>query len=306
MANDYMTTTEIAKFNDSDLDGALNDILDESPLVAVAAARSITGIDFKYNTRTGAPVVGFRSANDGREVDKTDHTLVTATCTILDTSFDMDMAVAKADDRGMSVAIATETQSHLRAGMFALEQQIVNGGGSGFTGFADHADLDALADAMVIGAGGTGSDTHSVYAVRFGPEDTELIWGEGGLIDIGDPVTIEKAGATTGFYPAIYVPSTSWTGLKKGRSKSVGRIANLESAGSSNILTDDLLAQLIALFPAGRKPTHLVMNGTAQQKLREGRTATNPTGTPAPFPTDAFGIPIVVTDALVDTETAII
>jgi hypothetical protein len=49
----------------------------------------------------------------------------------------------------------------------------------------------------------------------------------------------------------------------------------------------------------------IVMNRTALAELRDSRTATNPSGAPAPFPTEAFGIPIVVTDILGDGETPV-
>jgi hypothetical protein len=39
--------------------------------------------------------------------------------------------------------------------------------------------------------------------------------------------------------------------------------------------------------------------------LQASRTATNPTGAPAPFPENAFGIPIVVTDALPIDEATV-
>ena len=67
-------------------------------------------------------------------------------------------------------------------------------------------------------------------------------------------------------------------------------------------MTDALLAQLIEKFPAGRGPNYLVMNRRSLRQLQASRTATNPTGAPAPFPSEAFGIPIVVTDAISSTE----
>jgi hypothetical protein len=44
------------------------------------------------------------------------------------------------------------------------------------------------------------------------------------------------------------------------------------------------------------------MNRRSLRQLQQSRTATNSTGAPAPFPTEAFGVPIVVTDALLSTE----
>jgi hypothetical protein len=50
----------------------------------------------------------------------------------------------------------------------------------------------------------------------------------------------------------------------------------------------------------------MIVAGRAQQhRLQESRTATNPTGAPAPFPESAFGIPIVTVESLAQNETAI-
>ena len=45
-----------------------------------------------------------------------------------------------------------------------------------------------------------------------------------------------------------------------------------------------------------------VMNRRSLRQLQNSRTATNPTGAPAPIPDSAFGVPIIVTDAIVSTE----
>jgi hypothetical protein len=37
-------------------------------------------------------------------------------------------------------------------------------------------------------------------------------------------------------------------------------------------------------------------------QLQMSRTATTPTGAPAPYPQEAFGIPIEETDSILDTE----
>jgi hypothetical protein len=47
------------------------------------------------------------------------------------------------------------------------------------------------------------------------------------------------------------------------------------------------------------------MDKTSWYELQSSRTATNPTGAPAPFPTEAFGIPIVVTDSIPEDEAAL-
>jgi hypothetical protein len=46
----------------------------------------------------------------------------------------------------------------------------------------------------------------------------------------------------------------------------------------------------------------MITNRTMRKELQQGRTATNPTGSPAPFPDSAFGVPLFTTDAITITE----
>ena len=86
-----------------------------------------------------------------------------------------------------------------------------------------------------------------------------------------------------------------------GGAYSVGRIANL-TADAGKGLTDDLISDLLSQFPAGMVPTLLVCSRRSLKQLQQSRTATNQTGAPEPFPSDAFGVPLITTDAIIDTE----
>src|SRR5690606_26656052 len=125
--------------------------------------------------------------------------------------------------------------------------------------------------------------------------------GEIRIDDTNRQLITDPADATKKFH-AYVTQVSAWLGLQIGGARSVGRIANL-TADAGKGLTDALIAQLIAKFPAGKGPTHLVMNRRSLSQLQQSRTATNATGAPAPFPSESFGIPIVVTDSIVSTET---
>ncbi len=116
---------------------------------------------------------------------------------------------------------------------------------------------------------------------------------------LGETIVTESKEAN---YRVCYTPASMYIGFQMGGKYSVGRIANISTTTDSKPLTDDLLSDLISLFPANMGPQLFVMNRTRLKDLQQGRTATNPTGAPAPFPDSAFNVPIVVTDALVDTE----
>ena len=309
MANDYIDVAALATINDQNaIDAGCSDILDDSPaLAAMPAIVASNGTNHKYIKNTGKPVVGFRSANDGRENDHSEDTLVTAALKILDASFRVDKAVADAYAGGAEALIAREAARHLRAAFASAESQIFDGTGAdagGFSGLANSTALDAAADALTIDAGGTTADTaSSVYLIRTGDADAAVVLGQNGNIEIGETVVQQVAGST-GFYSAYYTPIEAWVGLQVGSIYSVGRIINV-TADSGKGLTDALIASAIEQFPAARGPSVIAMNRRSLSQLQSSRTATNATGQPAPFPAEAFGIPVVVTDGISSTEALI-
>jgi hypothetical protein len=304
MANVYQTTSDTLLFNDADLDvGIVSDVLDEAPLMQVLAARSIPGYTYKYLKKTANPVVGFRAANDGRENTKATYSNITVTASILDASFAVDQAIAESDERGAMAHLGTQAMDHLRSAFALAETEILYGSATnGFSGLAEQTNLDDDDDAQVVTAAGTTATTaSSVWLIRSGLSDCHAVWGQSGQVSIGDPVIQRLAGATTGFYPAYYTPINAWMGLQLGSTYSVVRICNItEDSGKG--LTDDLISSALSKFPASKSPNFMVMSRRSQQQLQDSRTATSVTGAPAPFPTSAFNVPIVVTDQQSDTE----
>jgi hypothetical protein len=110
------------------------------------------------------------------------------------------------------------------------------------------------------------------------------------------------AGSATGLFNAYVQPIYSWLGIQLGSIFSVGRICNID-AGSP--LTDDLISAAISAFPSSRPPTNLVMNRKSLAQLQQSRTATSPTGAPAPFPEESHKVPITVTDSVLNTEAVV-
>lgn len=258
----------------------------------------------KYNVYTGEPAVGFRSANAGRDYDHSEDTVKTVTCLILDFSWRVDYAVANAWRQGPEDMIAREGARHLAAALFALEKQCIYGTTSpgdseGFDGFLANTNLDALADDMVVGAGGTTADEQSsVYGIRTGFNDCRLVTPMATGVMLGDTIVTE---ANDSNHPVYYTPGSMYVGFQMGGKYSVGRIANISTTTDSKPLTDDLLSDLMELFEEG-DPNYLVMNRKRRKDLQKSRTATTQTGAPAPWPESAFGVPIVETQAITNTE----
>ena len=128
-----------------------------------------------------------------------------------------------------------------------------------------------------------------------------VIQGDG--ITMGETVIQEARDGSGKSFPAYYTPACTWTGIQLGSAYSIGRIANLDDG--SNTVDDALISQGISMFPVSRPPNIMIMNRRSLQQLQASRTATNPTGQPAPFPESAFNIPILPVESITNAETAV-
>ncbi len=297
----------------------VSDLLKASPFVAALMMEpSSNGTTHKYVKETGAPVVGFRAANAGRDLDSSDDTAVSIDLKVLDWTFGVDQAVAQAWRKGREHYIGREGARHLKAALVKFEKQIIQGvvgasdsaapttgDASGFLGFRDAATVNALADAMVVNAGGAVIDVNSsVWGVRIANDGICGVYkGDSPAFEMGETVTaqmIVNAGVDNKTFPAYYTPGFAWLGLQLGSAYDIGRIANLNDTAAP--LNDDWIAKLLEKYPIGYGPTHLLMSRRSRRQLQDSRTATTTNGAPAPFPEDSFGVPIITTDAITNTE----
>lgn len=319
MADDLKTLSDLVADALDLADIEVSDILKATPLLnLLGMEESSNGVSHSYTKETGAPVVGFRDVNAGRDHDKSADTKVTVTLKFLDFSWKVDVAQADVSRRGREWEIAREGLRHINAALIKHEAQVINGvigasdsaaasgDAAGFTGIRDAGTVDALADALVVNAAGTTADTaSSVYGVRLAMNGVVGIYkGDGPAIQLGETTVIQNTvnpGTDNKTHAAYYTPGGLWLGLQVGSAYDLGRIANLtEDSGKG--LTDDLVAQLLSAYPVGKMPTHLAMSRRSLRQLQQSRTATNVTGAPAPFPTESHGVPIVVSDNISNTE----
>jgi hypothetical protein len=290
----------------------VSDLLKASPFIAaLGMVPSSNGTTHKYTKETGAPVVGFRAENGGRDLDSSDDTAVTVNLKILDYTWQVDVAVADAWRRGRAAYVAREGSRHVRATLIAYEKQVINGtvgigDAAGFTGLRQASTVDALADTMVVDATGTTvNGASSVWAVRLAEDGvTGVFKGEGDAFEVGETVVVPRVvnpGTDNKTFPTYYTPGCTWLAMQVGCAFDIGRIANLTSQAGKT-LTDALISQLLEKFPIGFGPTHLLMSRRSRGQLQRSRTATNATGAPAPIPEESFGVPIIATDAIADNE----
>lgn len=327
MAADPIALADMLLINDSNnADIEVSEVLNSSPFLAKMAAVESTNGDFhKYLRYLTAPAVGFRVANNGKEMKSSVDEQISITLQILDASSAIDAAIADGNPRGAEYIIRREALRHLQEAFYKTERQLFHGtsGGANGTDAGGFEGIDALAvstdtkkktlvydvDPATSGSATAGSYT-AVYLIRTAPEGAAIVLGNGMSIDIKPtvlqamPSAIMTASSplATGVLPAYYTPIHAYIGLQHGSTYDICKIFNIGLAGASaKKLDDDVLYKALALFPASRQPNHIVMNRNALEQLRDSRTATNQTGAPAPRPTEVDGIPITVVDSISST-----
>lgn len=304
MAHARLTLLDIAKMNNSDeVAGLIDETVVAHPEWTTGFARTIKGINYKTLVRTALPAAGFRGANEGIEVTKStlENRLVEAF--LVDASWNMDTGVADPYEDGPEACCALEASAHMESAIIASCKQFYYGAASGVTGAAvSYAGLiDVVDSGMIVDAGGTtGSTGSSVWGIRWGPQHVAWVAGREGRFDEDDTVKQLITISSKDLW-AYAQQIQGYLGVQVGNKYAIGRIWKLtEDSGKG--LTDAVIAKLLEKFPVGTAPDVLAMNRRSLRQLQSSRTATNPTGAPAPFPDSAFGIPIMVTDSIISTE----
>jgi hypothetical protein len=307
------TLLDIAKANGSDaVVGLIDETTKVHPELRMGAARTIKGLNYTTLVRVslGNTAGSFRNANEGVVPHKHVYENRLIETYILNPRWQCDKAVADANEDGALALIHRESEGTLEGEMQGLSKQFYYGGGTGGNakGFPGLVQMHDATNMVVDATGTTVATGSSVWLVRFGPKHVQWVWGNNGQLEPSD-IRVESVpmGTTPESYMEAYVQTfLGRPGLQVGSLQSVVRIKKL-TADSGKGLTDDLIAEALAKFPEGTTPDAIFMGKRSLSQLQSSRTATNPTGAPAPFPTEIQGIagtniPIYVTAGILATE----
>lgn len=273
----------------------------------VGDSRTIRGQNYKTLVRTALPSVAFRNANEGVVPTQATHENRQVDTYILNPRWQADKAVADRSEDGPEAMIADEAAAHMMASLKILAQCFYYGNvatasqlvadAKGFPGL-----LQSYSTTYEVDAGGTTAGTgSSVWAVKFGRQAVQWVWGENGMLELSDVELRDAEDADGNKFTAYHQELLAYPGLQVASTRAIGRIKDL-TEDSGKTLTDDMIADLLSKFEVGWKPDVLFMTRRSLKQLRASRTATNSTGAPAPFPTESHNVPIAVTDSLRDTE----
>lgn len=304
------TLLDIAKLNGNDtVVGLIEENRSFAPELEIFPARTIKGTSYTVGVRDAFPGVGFRAANEGVTYTKSTFLNRLYETFIFSGNIRADVAVAEAYEDGADAFLALESSGIMKQSLIDIGSQIFYGQSVDAKGFPGLQAIHTAYNAgLMVDAGGTTANTgSSVYGVKFGAQDTQLIFGRNAAFELGEFFKQMVNDGTAGQdYLAWCAAMNAWVGLQVGSKYSVSRLKDA-TADSGKGVTDAKLAELLSLHPVGSKPDRWFMSRRSAYQLQMSRSATSNTvgvgGMPlAPLPTESNGVPITVTDSLTDTE----
>lgn len=303
---------DIAKLSGNDMAvGLVEENIRFAPEVNLFPVRTVAGTSFKTLIRTGLPETDFIAASSGIAASKSTFENKVFETSVLGGRIEVWKTVLDAVENGSPEEIkATEASGVMQSAIRRIGSQVFYGRTTlgrplGFPGLVQFVD-----PSMILDATGSTPDTgSSVYFVKFGPQDVQMVMGRNAEIQLSEFRVESLTDANGAKGPGEVADLAAWIGLQAVSKHSIVRIKNL-TAQTGKGLTDLLIAAALELFPSGYTPDVILMSRRSRQQLRLSRTVTlqgSGTSRPnqptvAPTPTEYEGIPIVATDSIVNVE----
>jgi hypothetical protein len=332
-----ITTLELAKLNCGDTTrGFVEEHAGAIPEMMRFPAEQLGPGEWKYETliRNGYPVADFHDIGQGHQNSKSTWKSEIFECYPFGGRVEVNKLLADNNKRGGAAGLfAAEASGIALSGMFRIAQQIYYGRGGasnkGFPGLKNFTAFGTTYTDPLTGkvyslningsTGATAGTGSSVYFIKFNsqpagqiPDGVTLTYGTGSVFALEDPIieTITDPNDSTRKIRVYASDLQGFAGLIIPTQHSVRRIGNL-SSDSNKGLTWTLMDTAWQSWPQGIKPDAIMMSARSQKQLQDdstvvnnvtpgGRTAAQPTK--AALPTEFNGVPIVVTDAISDTE----
>lgn len=317
-----LTLLELAKRTDPDGDLAViaevmaedNEILLDAPWVE---ANDVFG--HKITRRTTLPTGTFRKLNAGVASEMSRTQEVYETIGMLESYAEVDKALADA-----APSLNRFRNQEARAFIEGLSQTLASTIIYGNTATTPEK-FDGLATRMgglaattnVIGCGGTGSGTDltSIYIVNWGVNKVFMIYPRGSKsmgvshTDLGEDTKVSSSTMWQVYRDHFVVKC----GLCVKDDRCIGRLANIENSGTSNIFDEDGLIKILNRMPGAGRGASLYCNATIQSQMEiQLKDKMNVNYSPgggeglAGVPVLRFrGCPVRRVDQIVETETTL-
>lgn len=305
MAHEYPTLLDVAKTDK----GSGFDVIDETIhsheelTVFPAATQEGTRVDFTVITDLPGGNT-FRIANEGIESTKTG---------LGTKSFDMALAnrlveidkhgvYEKAKDKARTLVLQSVPQMNKVLSDVAVQAWygLDADPNKGFPGLIKQMSQAATHNYDVTGA----AAKSSVFMIEVTPSVLDLAFGNDQTLTMGDDWKEYKITLPDGKRLTVLGNEIAgWVGLRLYQVNRCVRIKNIGTANGKTLTDAHLYAGLNLCEDLGFKPTHIFGNPRSFEQVRASRTATSPSGAPAPRLDNWEGIQIVRSINISKAET---
>lgn len=301
----HITLAEQAKRENFAAAGVAEELNKRSALMGLMPFEVIPGGVKKYGVRAALPTMAFRGANTSVSASVSVVNPYEESMAILERNPWIDKAVVNGDPvDAMTVELAAVAESAKQSwttGAFYGDKETDPNGLDGL----NNRLLYNSGAGQVISASGTGTDLTSIWCMSFGIGRVQgFVASPDDMLDLQMLPGLHPD--PTGTYTGImgYMAHV-WlrAGIAVCDANAISQVANIESAGSSNILT---LAQMHDLVARCDQPTAIFANRTGIlqiQALFDSKVTYGSDEFGRRF-IDFGGIPVYREDALVITESA--
>lgn len=273
----------------------------------------------RYSLRASKPTGSYRKLNEGVATEKSTRTPAYEDIAMLEAWSEIDAKLVDnhpdpaayrfQEDLAFVEGMRDTSASTIFYGNQTTEPEKMNGLATRFNTLSSTSKNGV---SNVIGASGTGSDTTSIWVLQWGVRRVYGVYprGSAGGLDMesfGKEVLEDGSGNKYTGYRTHFM----WDmGLVVEDDRCVQRIANIETAGTSNIFDEDDLITALNRLPFQGRGAVIYCNRTiktqidinAKDKSNVAYGSAEVFGRPV---TTFWGVPIRQCDAILDTETAI-
>jgi hypothetical protein len=309
MANN-LTLLDLAKLNGSDkIVGLIEEVGTVAPEVTIIPARTIRGTNYDTVARSKRPVVEFRKVNEGINPSKSEFTQRNVGTFVISSRVEADVAAAKAYEDGADAYMALEAVGVMASALVTVGTQTIYGDAASSEGFFGLQSLATALDAVITDAGGTTAGTgSSVYIIAAGAQGVQYVYGLNQTFSLGDTRTETVRDSNGKGFTAYVADLDARVGLQCVNKHAVARLKDFTEDSGKGV-TDAKILDALRRMPLASRPTHILMSRRSAYQLAISRTITPnakveaATGLVNGFPVESNGLPIIVTDSILDTET---
>lgn len=302
----FPTLQDVAKLDAGVGHEVIDEVIAAYPEVSAFPVEVMEGATKEISVLKTLPTASFRHANQGTARSKAEFEVRPFQTSIFDTQVAVDIQGVLRASKDQARFLKNQSAPFMRAVLKLLAKQIIYGvsnDAKGFPGLVHQYSADSSHEVDVTG---TGATTSSVWFLQVAPDTMGVTFGN------DQSLTMAADWKEETVYDASNNPLQALTNWINGRAgfelknkHTAVRIKNISAATAGKMLTDAFLYQgLKVCEELGMTPNLILGSPRSFEQVRSSRTATSPTGAPAPKLREWEGIPIISSINVLNTETA--